>query len=205
MTDHFDPRAHDARLLTPQQWTATRQSIVRNARAERGRVIRWSVRAAISAWRTGWRRLCERQQARASLRAMSDYDLRDIGITRAGIETAIRNTADAAPTAPCPSHQTWRTMMSKAYWIVRVSVRDEARYPDYLAAARPAFDKFGARFIVRGGPFEAMEGNARERNVVVEFADRATATACYRSPEYEAAKAIRQKYAEADFIIIDGA
>jgi uncharacterized protein (DUF1330 family) len=40
---------------------------------------------------------------------------------------------------------------------------------------------------------------------VVEFADRATADACYRSPEYQGAKAIRQKYADADFIIIDGA
>ena len=95
--------------------------------------------------------------------------------------------------------------MTKAYWIVRVSVRNEQRYPEYLAAARPAFEKFGAKFIVRGGAFEAMEGNARDRNVVVEFADRATAMACYRSPEYVAAIAIRQKYAEADFIIIDGA
>ena len=95
--------------------------------------------------------------------------------------------------------------MPKAYWIVRVSVRDEQRYPEYLAAAKPAFQKYGANFIVRGGAFEAMEGNARERNVVVEFSDRATADACYRSPEYQSAKAIRQKYADADFIIIDGA
>ena len=65
--------------------------------------------------------------------------------------------------------------MSKAYWIVRVSVRDEQRYPEYLAAAGPAFQKFGAKFVVRGGAFETMEGNARERNVVVEFKDRATA------------------------------
>ena len=34
--------------------------------------------------------------------------------------------------------------MPKAYWIVRVSVRDADRYPDYLTAARPAFEKFGA-------------------------------------------------------------
>src|SRR4051794_30495018 len=94
--------------------------------------------------------------------------------------------------------------MSRAYWIVRVAVRDEQRYPEYLAAAAPAFQKFGANFIVRGGKFEAMEGNARERNVVVEFKDRDTAFACYRSPEYQAAKSIRQKYADADFIIIDG-
>jgi uncharacterized protein (DUF1330 family) len=94
--------------------------------------------------------------------------------------------------------------MPKAYWIVRVSVRDEQRYPEYLTAAGPAFRKFGANFIVRGGQFETMEGNARERNVVVEFRDRATAFACYQSPEYQAARAIRQKYADADFIIIEG-
>jgi uncharacterized protein (DUF1330 family) len=96
-------------------------------------------------------------------------------------------------------------MMPKAYWIVRVSVRQPERYPDYLAAARPAFEKFGAKFIVRGGPFERMEGDARERNVVVEFADYETAMACYRSTEYQEAKAIRQQYADADFIIVEGA
>ena len=95
--------------------------------------------------------------------------------------------------------------MPKAYWIVRVSVRDNARYPEYLAAAKPAFEKFGANFIVRGGAYAVMEGEARDRNVVVEFADRVTAQACYDSPEYGAAKLIRQKYADADFIIIDGA
>ncbi len=95
--------------------------------------------------------------------------------------------------------------MTKAYWIVRVTVQDQARYPEYLAAARPAFDAYGAKFIVRGGSFETMEGHARERNVVVEFKDRATALACYRSAEYVRARAIRQSCAEADFIIIDGA
>jgi uncharacterized protein (DUF1330 family) len=46
---------------------------------------------------------------------------------------------------------------------------------------------------------------ARERNVVLEFADRDTAMACYRSAEYQAARAIRQKYADADLTIIEGA
>lgn len=94
--------------------------------------------------------------------------------------------------------------MQKAYWIVRVSVRDEQGYPEYLAAAGAAFKKFDANFIVRGGTFTTMEGAARERNVVIEFKDRATAVACYESPEYQHAKVIRQKCAEADFIIIDG-
>ena len=95
--------------------------------------------------------------------------------------------------------------MPKGYWIVRVTVENAERYPEYLAAARPAFEAFGARFLVRGGRFDAMEGMARDRNVVVEFEDFATATACYHSPEYQAAKAIRVANAETDFIIVEGA
>ena len=94
--------------------------------------------------------------------------------------------------------------MSKGYWIVWVSVRDREHYPQYLAAAGAAFAKYDAKFLVRGGDFETMEGDARERNVVVEFKDRATAMACYRSPEYQAARSLRQKYAGTDFIVIEG-
>ena len=95
--------------------------------------------------------------------------------------------------------------MAKGYWIVRVSVHNATEYPAYLAAARPAFEKFGARFLVRGGAFECMEGVARERNVVVECADVATAQACYQSQEYGLARAIRQRVADADFVIAEGA
>ena len=94
--------------------------------------------------------------------------------------------------------------MPRAYWIVRVSINDHSRYPEYLAAAMPAFEKYAARFIVRGGAFQAMEGTHRERNVVVEFADLDTARACYESTEYQHAKAIRNAVADADFVIVEG-
>ena len=95
--------------------------------------------------------------------------------------------------------------MSKAYWVVRVSVRNAEEYPQYLAAARPAFEKFDARFIARGGRYQAMEGSSRERNVVVEFKDYDTALSCYASAEYQAAKEIRNANADADFVIVEGA
>ncbi|MCC8957041.1 DUF1330 domain-containing protein [Bradyrhizobium sp. Pear77] len=95
--------------------------------------------------------------------------------------------------------------MPKAYWIVHVTVHDEARYPEYLAAALPVFARYGANFIVRNGPYEVMEGATRQRNFVIEFRDRATAMECYTCPDYQAAKAIRQKYSDGDFVIIDGA
>jgi len=92
----------------------------------------------------------------------------------------------------------------KAYWIARVSVTDPERYQDYIKANRAAFEKYGARFLVRGGEFAALEGGSRERNVVIEFADYETALACYNSPEYQAAAAIRQQTSEGDLVIVKG-
>ena len=64
--------------------------------------------------------------------------------------------------------------MPKAYWIVRVSVRDAQRYSEYLTAARPAFEKFGAILSCRGR--RARSGRSgvmaagRARLLVVGFA-----------------------------------
>jgi uncharacterized protein (DUF1330 family) len=103
-----------------------------------------------------------------------------------------------------PESRQPETIMPKAYWIVHVTVHDPEHYPEYLTAALPIFEKYGADFVVRGGAYEVMEGNERERNFVIGFKDRATAMACYKCPEYQAAVAIRQKYSDADLIIIDG-
>ncbi|PSJ58050.1 DUF1330 domain-containing protein [Kumtagia ephedrae] len=94
--------------------------------------------------------------------------------------------------------------MPKGYWIARVDVRDPEGYKDYVAAAKPAFDKYGATMLVRGGAYEFAEGPGRARNVVIEFASLQAAHDCYHSPEYQAAKAIRQKYAEAEIVLVDG-
>jgi uncharacterized protein (DUF1330 family) len=94
--------------------------------------------------------------------------------------------------------------MPKGYWIARVDVTDTEGYQQYVAANAAAFRKFGARFLVRGGRFEAPEGVARSRNVVLEFKDYETAVACYHSPEYLAAKALRVGRSEADVLIIEG-
>ena len=94
--------------------------------------------------------------------------------------------------------------MAKGYWIARVDVTDEAAYKKYIAANAKAFAKFGARFIVRGGPFENPEGKARGRNVVIEFPDYEAARACYKSAEYREALGFRAGAAQSDLIIIGG-
>jgi uncharacterized protein (DUF1330 family) len=95
--------------------------------------------------------------------------------------------------------------MPKGYWIGRVDVSSEAGYAPYIAANGPIFKKYNARPIVRGGRFEAVEGTARGRNVVIEFPDFDTAMACYKSPEYQANIKVREPHAIADLIVIEGA
>lgn len=94
--------------------------------------------------------------------------------------------------------------MAKGYWIAHVDVRDPERYKDYVATAKPAFERFGARFLARGGAYEAMEGEGRARNVVIEFASMQDAKDCYNTPEYQAAKAIRQEAADGQLTIVEG-
>jgi uncharacterized protein (DUF1330 family) len=102
-----------------------------------------------------------------------------------------------SPSSPPPASK-------KGYWIGQIDVRDPDAYKAYMAADQVPFGKFGARYLVRGGRHEVTEGKARSRIVVLEFASFAAALACYRSPEYQAAKKLRDGVAEADFIIAEG-
>jgi uncharacterized protein (DUF1330 family) len=94
--------------------------------------------------------------------------------------------------------------MAKGYWIAHVDVRDGERYKDYVATAKPAFERYGANFLARGGAFDALEGKGRSRNVVIEFPSLQAARDCYNSPEYQAAKAIRNTVADGELILVEG-
>ncbi len=94
--------------------------------------------------------------------------------------------------------------MPKAYWVGHVTVEDPALYENYRRANAAAFEKYGARFLVRGATPDQVEGQLRPRCVVIEFADLATAQACYDSPEYRAARALREGCSLADLIIVEG-
>ena len=92
----------------------------------------------------------------------------------------------------------------KGYWIAHVEITDPEGYKAYQAANAKPFGMFGARFLVRGGRQEVMEGKVRSRTVIMEFPSYEAALACYRSPEYQAAKALRQGKGEIDLIVNDG-
>ena len=94
--------------------------------------------------------------------------------------------------------------MAKGYWIARADISDPLAYKAYVEANAAAFARFGGRFLVRGGANEPREGSHRARQVVIEFPDYAAALACYDSPEYARAKALRAGAAELDLVIVEG-
>jgi uncharacterized protein (DUF1330 family) len=82
-------------------------------------------------------------------------------------------------------------------------VTDPEGYKAYQAANAKAFGKFGAKFLVRSGRSEVVEGHARARCVVIEFPSYEAALACYRSPDYQAAKAVREGKGTMDLLVIE--
>ena len=95
--------------------------------------------------------------------------------------------------------------MAKGYWIAHVKVTNPDRYKDYVAANAKAFEKYGARFLVRGGAAEQRSGETSyDRHVVLEFESYEVAKACHDSPEYQVAAKIRDEASSAHIVIVEG-
>jgi uncharacterized protein (DUF1330 family) len=94
--------------------------------------------------------------------------------------------------------------MPKGYVIARVDVTNPDAYALYADGASEAIKKHGGKALARGGRHEALEGQARGRNVVLEFDSFDAARAYYFSAEYQAAKAKRAGAAVAEFVLVEG-
>lgn len=93
---------------------------------------------------------------------------------------------------------------AKGYWIARVDVGNAEAYGRYRELNAIAFQKYGAKFIVRGPAGKVARGMARAHNVVIEFKDYETALACYESAEYQAAKVFLDQVGDTDLVIVAG-
>jgi uncharacterized protein (DUF1330 family) len=92
-----------------------------------------------------------------------------------------------------------------AYIIAEVEVHDPDTYATYTAQTPGVIERFGGRFIVRGGAAEVLEGErAPGRLVVIEFPDAAGAMRFYHSPEYQAIIGIRHRAATSRLILVEG-
>ncbi len=102
------------------------------------------------------------------------------------------------------SSGTMSTETKKGYWIAMVDIADPEAYKGYIEANATAFEKYGAKFLARGGQHIDPEGPAGDRQVIIEFSSYERAIACYNSPEYQEALKIRLANSTAKFTIIEG-
>ncbi|MCJ2047690.1 DUF1330 domain-containing protein [Methylobacterium sp. J-078] len=94
--------------------------------------------------------------------------------------------------------------MPNGYWIARITVTEPEAYAAYAQALPALVARFGGRFLVAGGRLEAVEGEARPRNVVIAFDDYDTARACWHSPAYAEVARLRAGAATVDVVIVEG-
>ncbi len=95
--------------------------------------------------------------------------------------------------------------MPKGYVISRVDIKNPEAYARYAAAATKVIAAHGGRPLARGGRYEALEGQARARNVVLEFDSYDAARTYFFSAEYQAARALREGAAEIEMVLVEGA
>lgn len=96
-------------------------------------------------------------------------------------------------------------MTSKAYIIAQAVVDDPAAYEGYKTLAGEAVAKYGGRYIVRGGAAHLLEGDWNPpRLIILEFDSVEQAKRFYDSPEYQAARRLRERAAKMDMLVVEG-
>ncbi|HZR01943.1 MAG TPA: DUF1330 domain-containing protein [Burkholderiales bacterium] len=92
-----------------------------------------------------------------------------------------------------------------AYVIADINVSDPGKYDEYRRQVAATIEKFGGRFLVRGGEHETLEGTWQPgRLVLLEFPDMDALQAWYRSPEYAPLIKLRQAASSGDLVAMKG-
>jgi uncharacterized protein (DUF1330 family) len=91
------------------------------------------------------------------------------------------------------------------YLIANLEVRDPARFEEYRQKVVPLIEKFGGRYLVRGGNVRRLEGDFPiHRLVVLEFPSVEAAQRFYESAEYEPLMKMRLASTRSEVVLVEG-
>ena len=96
--------------------------------------------------------------------------------------------------------------MSKAYVLVDTKISNNENYEIYKSKAKPIAEKFGGKYLTRGGEMDVVQSDlwSPTRLVLVEFPSIEKARAFHSSEDYADVKKIRIENAESTLVIIEG-
>jgi uncharacterized protein (DUF1330 family) len=94
------------------------------------------------------------------------------------------------------------------YVIIDISVRDQAAqadYAQYVARVRPIVERYGGRYLARGGKITPITGNWNpERLILIEFPSSDHVRQWWNSPEYRAIAGLRENSTLAKAVLVEG-
>jgi uncharacterized protein (DUF1330 family) len=92
-----------------------------------------------------------------------------------------------------------------AYMIAEIDVHDTKTYEGYKTGGAASIQKYGGRYLTRGGKVETLEGSpAASRVVVLEFDSLDAVKRWYNSLEYQEAANIRRASATGRLFAVEG-
>lgn len=93
-----------------------------------------------------------------------------------------------------------------SYIVADIEITDPEEYQRYARQTQATIDKYGGKFLVRGGQPETIEGDWQaKRVVIIEFPSVEQAKVWYNSAEYSAIAGIRQNSTNSRIILVQGA
>jgi uncharacterized protein (DUF1330 family) len=91
------------------------------------------------------------------------------------------------------------------YIVADIEITDPDEYQKYAQQTAATIERYGGKFLVRGGRSETLEGDWKtERLVILEFPTVEQAQKWYDSPEYSAIKGIRHRSAISNMLLVHG-
>jgi uncharacterized protein (DUF1330 family) len=92
-----------------------------------------------------------------------------------------------------------------AYVLAEIEITNPEGYKEYTKVVPATIEKYGGRFVHRGGTTTALEGDWPERRrVLIEFPNAAAARRWFDSPEYEKPKAMRLANSRGRLLLLEG-
>ena len=92
-----------------------------------------------------------------------------------------------------------------AYVIAHIEVNDAETFDAYREKVPAVIEKFGGRYLVRGGTVHGLEGQwTIPRLVIIAFDSLEAAQRFYHSPEYQEILPLRLQAAEGTVVIAEG-
>ena len=92
-----------------------------------------------------------------------------------------------------------------AYVIVEIDIVDPAGYEEYKKLASATVEKYGGKYVVRGGRTEVLEGDWKPKRVVVlQFESAQRAKDWLNSEEYREPRKMRHGTARTNMVLVEG-